>query len=235
MLELQDVHTYYGESHILQGVSLKVPKDSIVALLGRNGMGKTTTIHSIMGFTPSKSGKIEFKGSSIAGLPSYKIAQAGIALIPQSKRIFSSLTVEENIAIGQKKWISLTRDENLSRISEFFPALKQKSDHRGNELSGGEQQMLSFARALATNPDLILMDEPFEGLAPAIVKDLSDCISRLKKQGLSILLVEQDIRAALKLADYVYIMGNGRIIYEGTPEQLQADESVLKNFLSVQV
>lgn len=233
MLELQDVHTYYGESHILQGVSLKVPKGSVVALLGRNGMGKTTTIHSIMGFVPSKSGKIEFKGSSIAGLPSYKIAQAGIALIPQSKRIFPSLTVEENITIGQKKDISLNLDERLSRIPELFPALKQKSDHRGNELSGGEQQMLSFARALATNPDLILMDEPFEGLAPAIVKDLSDCISRLKNQGLSILLVEQDIRAALKLADYVYIMGNGRIIYEGKPERLQADESVLKSLLAV--
>ncbi|MDK2824325.1 MAG: branched-chain amino acid transport system ATP-binding protein [Clostridia bacterium] len=226
MLQLDEIHTYYGDSHILQGVTMEVPQSSITTLLGRNGMGKTTTIHSIIGLIPPKKGKIKFKGVDITGLPAYQIAQMGIALVPQGRRIFRSLTVKENLIMGWRRGKEGKLENDLERIYDLFPILKERSQQSGQHLSGGEQQMLAIGRALMTNPELILMDEPFEGLAPTIIKDIHRKIFELKNSGLSILLVEQNIHMALKLADYVYIMNKGRIIYEGTINQLKGVEEI---------
>ncbi|MDN5322669.1 MAG: branched-chain amino acid transport system ATP-binding protein [Clostridia bacterium] len=226
MLQLDEIHTYYGDSHILQGVTMEVPQSSITTLLGRNGMGKTTTIHSIIGLIPPKKGKIKFKGVDITGLPAYQIAQMGIALVPQGRRIFRSLTVKENLIMGWRRGKEGKLENDLERIYDLFPILKERSQQSGQHLSGGEQQMLAIGRALMTNPELILMDEPFEGLAPTIIKDIHRKIFELKNSGLSILLVEQNIHMALKLADYVYIMNKGRIIYEATINQLKGVEEI---------
>ena len=219
MLELVDIHTYYGESHVLQGISLKVEEGSVVALLGRNGMGKTTTVHSIIGFTPPRLGKVIFKGKDITHLQPHKIPQLGIALIPQGRHIFPSLSVKENLTMAARggrnggTW-------TLDRIYSLFPVLKQRASLRGNLLSGGELQMLSIARALMTNPELLLMDEPSEGLAPLIVWELGDIIKELHKSGHTILLVEQNLRMALKVADYVYILSKGLVVYHSTVKEL---------------
>lgn len=226
MLELSDIHAHYGESHILQGVSLRVRRGAVVALLGRNGMGKTTAIHSIIGFNPPSRGKITYQDHLISGLPPYKIAQLGIALVPQGRRIFRSLTVKENLAIGNSS-------PSLERVYELFPILKERSKQPGKNLSGGEQQMLAIGRAMMTDPDMLLMDEPFEGLAPTIIKDIGQKIFTLKDSGLSILLVEQNIHFAAKIADYIYIMNKGKIVYGGTPVQFQAEEEHLRRFIEI--
>ena len=232
MLKLYKVHAHYGESHILQGVSLDVEKGSVVALLGRNGMGKTTTIHSIIGFNPPTKGEIFFKGTKINGLPPYKIAQMGVALVPQGRRIFRSLTVKENLLLGFRK--KKTRNYyTLERIYELFPILQDRANQQGVNLSGGEQQMLAIARALMTEPEMILMDEPFEGLAPAVIKDIGLKIHELKNSGLSILLVEQNIRFAATIADYLYIMNKGEIVYGGTPTQLHLEEDQWRRFIEI--
>lgn len=215
MLELKNVHTYYGESYILQGVSLKVDKETIVALLGRNGMGKTTTVRSIIGFTPPRRGTIKFEGKEITGLPSYKISRMGIALVPQGRHIFPSLSVLGNLRLGMR-----SKDANLDTIYSYFPQLKERLSHGGAELSGGEQQMLAIARALISKPKLILMDEPSEGLAPLLVDRISDMILELKKQGISVLLVEQNVNLALKVSDYVYILDNGKIVHHCSAKKL---------------
>jgi len=197
VLELINIHTYYGDSYVLQGISLKVQEGSVVALLGRNGMGKTTTIRSIIGFTPPRRGELRFKGKDIMHLSSHEIAQMGIGLVPQGRRIFPSLNVKENLTMaaqpgrGNQRW-------SLDRVYSYFPILKDRSNLKGNLLSGGEQQMLAIARALMTNPDLLLMDEPSEGLAPTIVLKVGEIISQLKESGFSILLVEQNYPMALK-------------------------------------
>jgi branched-chain amino acid transport system ATP-binding protein len=232
MLQVIDIHTYYGESHVLHGVSLEVPDSSVVALMGRNGMGKTTTIHSIIGLVPPRRGKIQFLSNDIAGLPPYAIAKMGIGLVPQGRRIFPSLTVKENILIGTRNRGS-GQTWNLDRIYEAFPILKDRASHRGNHLSGGEQQMLSIARALMTNPKLLLMDEPTEGLAPLLVHEIGQIIKQLKASGLSILLVEQNLTLTLGLADYVYIMSNGAIVYHSTPEELKNNDAVKAQLLGV--
>jgi branched-chain amino acid transport system ATP-binding protein len=228
MLELADVHTYYGESYILHGISLNVKRASIAALLGPNGMGKTTTVRSIIGFTPPRSGIIQFKGSRIEGLASYKICQMGMALVPQGRRIFPSLTVEENLVMSARGmgW-------SLERAYSFFPRLKERARHKGNLLSGGEQQMLCIARALLTNPDFLLMDEPSEGLAPLLVQEIGDIITQLKRDGLSILLVEQNLPLALGVSDYVYILNKGVIVYQSAAEELSSDEEAKSKYLGV--
>lgn len=228
MLELADVHTYYGESYILHGISLNVKRASIAALLGPNGMGKTTTVRSIIGFTPPRSGIIQFKGSRIEGLASYKICQMGMALVPQGRRIFPSLTVEENLVMSARGmgW-------SLERAYSFFPRLKERARHKGNLLSGGEQQMLGIARALLTNPDFLLMDEPSEGLAPLLVQEIGDIITQLKRDGLSILLVEQNLPLALGVSDYVYILNKGVIVYQSAAEELSSDEEAKSKYLGV--
>ncbi len=232
MLEIVDIYTYYGESNVLHGISLEVPDSSVVALMGRNGMGKTTTIHSVIGLVPPRRGEIWFQGKNIVGMQPYEIAKMGIGFVPQGRRIFPSLTVKENILIG-KRDASGTRAWNLERIFETFPILKDRARHRGNHLSGGEQQLLSIARALMTNPKLLLMDEPTEGLAPLIVNEIGQIIKQLKESGLSILLVEQNLNLALNLVDYIYLMSNGSIVYHSKPEELRDNEAVKAQHLGV--
>jgi branched-chain amino acid transport system ATP-binding protein len=232
ILELFDVHTYYGESHVLHGLSLKVDEGSVAVILGRNGMGKTTTVHSIIGFTPPRSGRITFRGEEITSLAPHKIPQLGLALVPQGRRIFPSLSVKENLttaARGRGK-----RDVwSLERVYTLFPILAERAGLKGNLLSGGEQQMLCIGRALMTNPDLLLMDEPSEGLAPLIVQELGRVIRQLHQGGLSILLVEQNLQLAMTVAEYVYVINIGLVVYESTPEQLLHNEEIKTKYLGV--
>jgi branched-chain amino acid transport system ATP-binding protein len=232
ILELVDIHTYYGESHVLWGVSLKLEQGSVVAILGRNGMGKTTIIHSIIGFAPPRQGKVLLKEKDVTNLQPNRIARMGVALVPQGRRIFSSLSVKENITIGARG-SEQTDAWTLDKIYAMFPRLKERSHHKGNLLSGGEQQMLTISRALMTNPDLLLMDEPSEGLAPLIVKELGNTIKDLNQRGLSILLVEQNINLALAVADYVYIVQKGKIVHECTPVELEKDEKIKEMYIGV--
>ena len=228
ILELVDIHTFYGESHILNGVTLSVKEGSVVALLGRNGMGKTTTVRSIAGFTPPRSGTIRFKGTEIQGLPSHNISQMGIGLVPQGRRIFPSLSVRENLLIG-------ARGEGWSfeKIYSLFPILKARAAQKGNLLSGGEQQMACIARALLTNPDFLLMDEPSEGLAPIIVKEIGNVINQLKNEGLSILLIEQNVPLALRVSDYAYIMSHGEIVHHCSVDELKENKQVQAEHIGV--
>lgn len=232
MIELVDIHTYYGESYVLHGISLEVKDASVVALLGRNGMGKTTTIRTIIGLTPPRHGEIRFQGNNITRLKPYQIAQMGIGLIPQGRRIFSSLSVAENLLVAARH-TKRTEAWTLDKVYSLFPILKERSNIRGNLLSGGEQQMLSIARALMTNPTLLMLDEPSEGLAPIIVQEISHIISQLKQRGYSILLVEQNLFMALSLADYVYVISKGEIVYESVPELLKENETVMAKYLGV--
>ena len=234
MLELADVHTYYAENHILHGISMEVKANSVVALLGRNGMGKTTIVRSIIGFTPPRSGVIRFKGKDISGLPSYKICQMGLGLVPQGRLIFPSLSVEENLTIGAR-FDKRGGTWSLERVYSVFPILKQRAKNKGNLLSGGEQQMLCIARAILTNPDFLLMDEASEGLAPLIVREIGEFTLQLKSDGLSVLLVEQNLPMALKISDYVYIVNKGAIIYQSTPEELKNNKEIQNRYLSVEV
>jgi branched-chain amino acid transport system ATP-binding protein len=232
MLELIDVHTYYGDSYILQGISLEVKDRSVVALLGRNGMGKTTTIRTVIGFNPPRRGVIRFDGQDIGSLRSYQIARLGIGLVPQGRMIFPSLSVEENLTIGARGG-GKNAAWNLDKVYNSFPILKKRAKCKGTLLSGGEQQMLTIARALMTNPKLLLMDEPSEGLAPIIVKEIGDIIRQLKQNGFSILLVEQNMSLALGLADHIYVLSKGVIAYTSTPEELRRNEEIKKKYLGV--
>lgn len=231
MLELVDVHTYYATSHVLRGVTLSVGGGSAVALLGRNGMGKTTTIHSIIGFVPPRQGAVRFQGEDIMGLPSHRIAKKGIGLVPQGRRIFPSLTVKENLTMaarngaGPDAW-------SLERVYSLFPILEERAQYKGTLLSGGEQQMLCIGRALMTNPALLLLDEPSEGLAPIVVAEIGRVIRQLRGSSLSILLVEQNLYSALEIADYIYIISKGEIVYGGTPEELSNDGDIQTKYLT---
>ncbi len=232
MLELIDIHTYYGESYVLRGVSLQISEGSVVALLGRNGMGKTTAIRSIIGFTPPRRGQILFQGKEIRDLSPDRIAKLGIGLVPQGRYIFPSLSVKENLTMSARG-AGKTDSWSLDKVYALFPILKERSSSRGTLLSGGEQQMLAIGRALMTNPQLILMDEPSEGLAPLIVKEVGKIISQLKQKGFSILLVEQNLPMALKVADYLYILSNGEVVYESTPEQLRSNDEIKAKYIGV--
>jgi branched-chain amino acid transport system ATP-binding protein len=232
MLRVNDIHTWYGDSYILQGVSLEVKDGTCVALLGRNGMGKTTTIRSIMGLTPPKKGSIQFNDIELVGLSTYKIARLGIGLIPQGRLIFQSLSVVENLKMAART--SGKKDPwTLEKVFAIFPKLAERRRNKGNLLSGGEQQMLTIARALMTNPDLLLFDEPSEGLAPVVVDEVFRVIGALKEAGESILLVEQDFGMAMSVADYAYIMSKGTVVHESTPEDLIDNESVKATYLGV--
>lgn len=232
MLQLDDIHTYYEESYVLQGISLDVKEGSVVALLGRNGAGKTTTIRSIIGFTPPRTGKVYFKGRDITGLPSYQIARRGIGLIPQGRQIFPSLSVRENLIVAARAG-SGEQSLGLEQIYSTFPILKERASCKARLLSGGEQSMLTISRALMTNPELLLMDEPSEGLAPIIIREIIRIIGELKERGLSILLVEQNLSMALEVADYVYVINTGRKVYEGTPDELWANTEVRDTHLGL--
>ncbi len=231
MLDVEGIHTYYGLSHILFGVSLKVERGEVVCLLGRNGAGKSTTMKSIMGLVPPRQGRIVFKGEDITGLQPYQIARRGIGYVPDDRRIFADLTVEENLEIAERR-----RDGNgwtRERVYELFPALREIKDRRGGCLSGGEQKMLAIARALMTNPELLLLDEPTEGLAPVMVRALEEQILKLKEVGLTVLLAEQNVRSALKISDRGYIIDNGQIRFHGSVEELRENEEVRKKYLLV--
>jgi branched-chain amino acid transport system ATP-binding protein len=232
ILRVNDIHTYYGESYILQGLSLKCERAKVVALVGRNGMGKTTTMRSIMGFTQPRRGSIYFKEVDIASLPSYEISKMGISLVPQGRRIFSSLSVKENLMIAARH----TEKEqawDMERVLAFFPRFRERMNNRGNQLSGGELQMLAIARSLISNPDFILMDEPSEGLAPLVIQTICDTIQQLKKEGLSILLAEQNLDLALSVADRVYVLAKGAVVFESLPAELENNEEIKREYLAV--
>ena len=231
LLKVDDIHTYYGKSYILQGVSLEVEQGRLVALLGRNGVGKSTLIRSICGLTPPRQGIILVKGQNVAGQSPYRISGMGIRLIPQGRRIFPSLTVKENLRValglqGSTGW-------TIERVLETFPRLAQRIQSRAGKLSGGEQQMLATARALVGNPEILLMDEPSEGLAPLVIADLVRVIAQLKQDGLSVLLVEQNLTFALELAEHVYVMSKGRIVYDASPAELSNNTEVKARYLGV--
>lgn len=230
MLKLDKIHTYYGVSHILTGISLEVNEGEVVCLLGRNGAGKSTTMRSIMGLTPPRKGSIHFKGKPITGVKPYQIARAGIGYVPDDRRVYADLTVRDNLEI-----IKIDRGQastwNIDNVFEIFPVLKQIESRKAGFLSGGEQQMLTIARALMTNPELLLLDEPTEGLAPLVVKVLEEQIAAVKDKGITVLLAEQNQQVALRLSDRGYIIDNGAIQYEGTIEALKKDEDIRKKYL----
>ena len=228
MLEVIDINTFYVESQILWGVSLKVDAGQTVALLGRNGMGKTTAVRSIMGLTPPRRGTIRFNEREITRLPTYQIARSSLALVAQGRHIFPSLSVRENLVFGLRG-----RGFSEDNIYSYFPILKTRAHHKGNQLSGGEQQMLSIARALLSNPKLILMDEPSEGLAPIVIQTIGDIILKLKKEGLSILVVEQNVPLALKVSDYIYILHKGKIAHQCTKNELIENTKVQAEYIGV--
>jgi branched-chain amino acid transport system ATP-binding protein len=229
VLAVADVHTYYGDSHVLHGVSLAVAPGEVVAMLGRNGMGKTTLIRSIVGFTPPRAGRVSFRGADITEWSPFRRVERGMALVPQGRRIFASLSVRENLDVargGQGRW-------DREQVYELFPRLRERAGNRANKLSGGEQQMLAIGRSLMSNPELLLMDEPTEGLAPLLVAQVAQAIRELKRAGLSILLVEQNLPMAAAVADRVHVLNRGAIVYSGTPAQLLADEDVKSRYLGV--
>lgn len=231
MLDVVDVHTYYGDSHVLQGVTLQVGPGAVAAVLGRNGMGKTTLCRTLMGLTPARAGRIAFGGSDITHAPSHTMSGRGMSLVPQGRRIFSSLTVAENLAIAVRSRAGGTWD--VRKVLEAFPRLAERARHLGNELSGGEQQMLAIARALVANPVLLIMDEPTEGLAPALVAEVGRMIRRLKEEGTSVLLIEQNAAFAVKVADDTHVMSRGQIVYSSPPAVLWANERMKAQYLGV--
>lgn len=237
MLEIADLHSSYGSAEVLPGVGLKVGEGQLVALLGRNGMGKSSLCRSIMSLIPPRvsSGSVEFDGNELTTLPPYRVARLGLGYVPQGRRIFGSLTVVENLIMAAREGNGGDSGWNLERVWEMFPRLAERKTNGGAQLSGGEQQMLAIARALMTNPSLLIMDEPSEGLAPVIVDSLSDRLLDLKKSSLSMLLVEQNFSLAMRLADVVYVMENGQIVFSGSPEELDADDDVKHSSLGVGV
>jgi branched-chain amino acid transport system ATP-binding protein len=232
MLQVEKIHTFYGLSHILFGVSLEVKEGEIVALLGRNGAGKSTTMRSIMGLTPPSRGSIRFKGEDIAGRKPYQLARKGMGYVPDDRRIFADLSVGENLEISERDPAGLGV-WNKEGLYDFFPALRHIDSRKAGFLSGGEQQMLTIARALITNPEFLLLDEPTEGLAPMVVRDLGETIVKLKEKGLTVLLAEQNQKVALKMSDRGYIIDNGVIRYHGTIDDLKKDEEIRKKYLLV--
>ena len=227
MLEIEGIHTFYGLSHILFDISLKVDRGQVVCLLGRNGAGKTTTLKSIMGVTPPSRGTIRLNGEEIGGRPPYQLARRGIGWVPDDRRIFADLTVGENLEIAARKGPG-SEDWDKEKVYGLFPALKAMDGRRGGLLSGGEQKMLAIARALMTNPQFLLLDEPTEGLAPLMVKTFAERIMKLKDLGLTVLLAEQNLKFTLALSDYGYIIDNGRICYEGPVSELVDNDEVKK-------
>lgn len=231
MLEVQDLHAYYGKSHILQGVDMYIDTGEVVSLLGRNGVGRSTTVKAIMGEVPPR-GSIKFNGFNIAGLPSYRIARLGLGYVPENRDIFPGLTVRQNLMLGIKdarrpgRW-------RLEHMLQMFPNLAARADTAAGVLSSGEQQMLTICRTLMGDPELVMIDEPTEGLAPIIVQQIGDLITEIARRGVAILLVEQKLSIALRISHRVYVMGHGRIIFKGTPTELNANQAVRREWLEV--
>lgn len=229
-LEVDRINSFYGDSHILFDVSMRVEKSDVVALLGRNGAGKSTTLKSLMGLVPAQSGSIRIEGTELRGAKPHAVARAGIQLVPEERRIFGSLSVEDNLVLAG---LTAKPAWPLERIYDTFPRLKERRTSRGTDLSGGEQQMLAIGRALIRSPKVILLDEPFEGLAPIIVRDLLAVCERLAAEGQTIVIVEQNIAAALSIAKRAYILNNGHIVYDGTAEELKKTPAILSRYLGV--
>ena len=219
-LEAEGLQTFYGKSHILHGAGLTVGEGEIVALLGRNGAGKTTTLRSLVGLTPPREGAVRIFGQATAGWPPYRIAALGVGYVPEGRRIFANLTVEENLKVPLERPGHWT----IAGIYQLFPRLQQRRMNAGRQLSGGEQEMLAIARALLLNPRLLLLDEPSQGLAPLIVRDLFEVVARMRKDGIAVLLVEQNVRAAVEIADRVYVLDDGRVVFEGPAAEFARDE-----------
>lgn len=231
LLSVQDIHTYYGDSYVLQGLSLEVEKGEALGILGRNGMGKTTLINSIMGFVPPRRGKIIFDGQDITGRTSYEISAMGIGLCPQGRRVFPTLSVRENLIVAEQthssdRW-------NTGKVYELFPRLGERANQRAGSLSGGEQQMLAVGRALMTNPECLILDEPSEGLAPLIIQNMGTAIRALKDEGLSIILVEQNAPFAIKTVDRVSVITKGQVVYDSPPQELWENEEIKKTHLGI--
>jgi len=231
ILEVHDIHTYYGDSYVLQGLSLALREGHILGLLGRNGVGKTTLVNSLIGFNHPRRGKIIFKGIDMTHTSSFVTVRLGMGLVPQGRRVFPTLSVEENLRVaergnGRHGW-------SLDRVYNLFPQLSGRRRQRAKTLSGGEQQMLAIGRGLMTNPDCLIMDEPSEGLAPIIIQGVWDIIGKLKQEGLSILLVEQNVVLALKLVDYVHVISKGRVVHSSTPQDLWANEEIKSRYLGL--
>lgn len=233
ILEVQDIHTYYGMSRILFGVSLEVGEGEVVCLLGRNGVGKTTTLRSIMGLTPPSEGRIKLKGEDITGEHPFYIAKLGVGYVPEDRKIFPDLTVKENLEVAKKKGVSSGGEWTADRVFELFPLLKSLMNRKGGYLSGGEQQMLTIARTLMGNPDILLLDEPSEGLSPLVISDLGRQIEQLKTEKMTILLSEQNTKFSMKLSDRIYILEKGRIRFMGSTEELERNEQIRQEYLGV--
>jgi branched-chain amino acid transport system ATP-binding protein len=232
LLVLSDVHTYYGEAHVLQGVSLTVDEGEVVTLIGRNGAGKTTTLRSIMGIVPPRRGSIRLRGDDITRRGPHEVARRGIAWVPEERRVLPNLTVLENLRLG----LIGARSDGAGRVDEvfeYFPRLRERIDHKGRHLSGGEQQMLAIARALVAAPAVMLVDEPTEGLAPMLVQSLTEILATINRRGTTILLVEQTLEVALALSRRIYVMDQGRIQFEGTPDDLRRDPTIQQRFLEI--
>jgi branched-chain amino acid transport system ATP-binding protein len=220
-LEARDLHTFYGKSHILHGVSLEVAEGKITTLLGRNGAGKSTTLRSLMGLTPAREGKITIFGTDTTQLPPFQIAAMGVGYVPEGRRVFANLTVDENLRVPIERSGSWT----IARIYELFPRLAERKMNRGRQLSGGEQEMLAIARALLVNPKLLMLDEPSQGLAPLVVAEVFRIITEMRREGISVLLVEQNARMSLEIADFAYVLDDGKVVYSGPARELAADET----------
>jgi branched-chain amino acid transport system ATP-binding protein len=226
MLKIEALNAHYGASHVLQGVDLAVQTGRICAVLGRNGVGKTTTVRTVMGLVPPTSGKVLLDGQDIAGWPPHRVARAGVAYVPEGRMIFPDLTVLENIKVGERR---PARAWPLERLLDLFPSLRERASNRGSQLSGGEQQMLAIARALVSDPKMVLLDEPSQGLAPLVVRELAEVIRRLCREGVTILLIEQNMKLAEAVADTLHVMVKGRMVYAATPEQFRTEEADIRS------
>ena len=233
MLEVRDLQTAYGRSQVLFGVNLEIHPGQVATLLGRNGMGKTTTVRSIMGIVRPKQGTISFQNASLVGLPSYRIAQAGIGLVPEGRQVFPNLTLRENLLATAANRHARKDPWTLERVYKFFGQLRERQNNYGNQLSGGEQQMLAIGRALMTNPRLLILDEATEGLAPLVRSEIYRSIERLKAEGLSILVIDKDVKALTRVADVHYVLEKGRVVWTGTSAQLAASQDVQHRYLGV--
>jgi len=233
LLAVEEIHTYYGEAHILQGVSLTVAEGEVVTLIGRNGAGKTTTLRSIMGIARPRQGRVTLRGDDVTLLGTHEIARRGIAWIPEERRVLPNLTVLENLRLGMLGTRGHNGGDALDEVFAYFPRLRERIDHRGRFLSGGEQQMLAIARGLVSRPSVMLVDEPTEGLAPLLVQNLTDILGAINRRGTTILLVEQTLEVAMALSHRLYVMDQGRIQFEGTPDALRRDPTIQQRFLEI--
>lgn len=233
LLQVDDLHAHYGKSHVLRGVTLKVRRGEVVSLLGRNGSGRSTTLKAMMGLVPPSSGRVQLGTRALAGAKPNTICRAGLAYVPEEREVFANLTVDENLRMGEQPPVEGAQRWSIEQMFDYFPRLKERRRTKAGSLSGGEQQMLTICRSLLGNPLAILIDEPTEGLAPKIVAQVGECIRDMQRRGVSVLLVEQKLAIALKVSSRVCVMGHGRIVFEGSPQQLEADDALLQQWLAV--